>query len=186
MGANDMIAEYKRRITVYEDEEAYKQLFFLLFEPLRQFSFSIVKSKENAEDIVSDTFIDLWARRLELDKIEDLRAYLFIAVRNRSFRRIKQHRNTISLDEIEVEMCSHYPGPDDFTIGNELHFKIQQAIEQLPPRNKLIFKLAKEDKLKYKDIASLLSISVKTIDAQLSTALRKIATAIHQVAKRKS
>lgn len=183
---NDRIAEYQRRIAVYEDEEAYKQLFFVLFQPLQQFSYSIVKSREAAEDIVSDVFIEIWTRRLELTRIEDLKAYLFISVRNSCFRKLEQQKKTVSLDEVEVEISSHYINPDEQTISNELNIRILKAIEQLPPRSKLIYKLAKEDKLRYKDIAQLLNISVKTIDAQLSSALKRIASAVNFSSKKKT
>jgi RNA polymerase sigma-70 factor (ECF subfamily) len=63
---------------------------------------------------------------------------------------------------------------------------IHTAINNLPPRAKLIFKLAKEDKMRYKDIANLLDISVKTVDNQLSIAIRKIAVAIGSVVRKKS
>ena len=186
MATNDMIAEYQRRIAVYEDEEAYKQLFFLLFEPLRQFAHSFIKSKESAEDIVSDVFIEIWSKRSELNQIDDLKAYMFVCVRNRCIKKLKYQKQTLSLDEAPVELSSQYATPDELTIGHDLNSRIHEAIEQLSPRSKLIFKLAKEEKMKYKDIASLLSISVKTIDAQLSTAVKRIASAIRFVSRSKS
>ncbi len=183
---NDTIAELQRRIAVYEDETAYRELFFLLFQPLKQFAFSIIKTRENAEEIVSDVFIEIWSRRHDIIKIEDLKAYMFVCVRNACLRKLQQQRSTLSLDEVHVELSSDYTNPDDLVIANETHGKILQAIEQLPPRSKLIYKLAKEDKLRYKDIAALLNISVKTIDAQLSAALKKIASALHFVTGKRS
>ena len=71
-------------------------------------------------------------------------------------------------------------------LNQELAQKIDAAIQQLPQRCKLIFKLAKEDKLKYKEIALLLNISVKTIDHQLSIAIKKIADVLHISLKKPS
>jgi RNA polymerase sigma-70 factor (ECF subfamily) len=186
MPADDTIAEFQRRIAVYEDEEAYKQLFFLLFEPLRQFAHSFVKSKETAEDIVSDIFIEIWARRFELDQIHDLKAYLFVCVRNKCVKKQRHQKQMLSLDEVPVELSSQYANPDELTISHDLHLRIHEAIEQLPPRSKMIFKLAKEEKMKYKEIATLMSISVKTIDAQLSSAIKRIASAIRFASRSKS
>ena len=63
-------------------------------------------------------------------------------------------------------------------ITADLHKKIQHAIDELPPRCKIIFKLVREDKLKYKEVAEILNISVKTIDAQMAIAIKKIMTSL--------
>ena len=180
--------ELQQRIADYEDAAAYKKLFFYFFLPLKSFSYSILKSKEAAEEAVSDIFIEIWARRKQLLEIEDLRMYLYISVRNASLRRLQQTQKTtmLSLDDLEVEFASPDPNAETFLINNELAQKIDAAIESLPQQCKIIFKLAKQDNLKYKEIAQLLNISVKTIDNQLSTALKKIATVLHTTVKRPS
>lgn len=175
------IADLQRRIAVYEDESAYKELFFLLFNSLVRFATGFVQSKETAEEIVSDIFITIWNERSKLEEIKDLRLYLFVAVKNNSLRKLKQEqkRTIVSLDDLSVEMDSAYPNPEDQTLSAESVKRIESAINHLPNRARLIFKLAKEDKLKYKDIAELLQISVKTIDHQLAISLKKIAAALN-------
>jgi RNA polymerase sigma-70 factor (ECF subfamily) len=111
---------------------------------------------------------------------------MFVCVRNRCIKKLKHQKQTLSLDEVPVELSSQYANPDELTITHDLNSRIHEAIERLPPRSKLIFKLAKEERMKYKDIASLLSISVKTIDAQLSSAVKRIASAIRFVSRSKS
>jgi RNA polymerase sigma-70 factor (family 1) len=180
------IYELQQRIAEYEDATAYKKLFFLLFLPLKNFSAAILKSKESAEEVVSDIFVEIWARRKQLLEIEDLRMYIYISVRNASLRRLQQTQKgkMLSLDDLNVEFASTDPDAAASLISNELMQKIENAIDQLPPQCKIIYKLAKEDKLKYKEIAQLLTISVKTIDNQLSTALKKIASVLNIPAKR--
>ncbi len=182
------IAELQQRIAVYEDAVAYKKLFFYFFLPLKSFSFSIVKSKEYAEEIVSDVFVELWAKRKQLMEIEDLKMYIYISVRNGSLRKFQQvqKKRILSLDELSVEMVSVEANAETSMISAEQVKKIENAIDQLPPQCKIIFKLAKEDKLKYKEIAQLLAISVKTIDNQLSTALKKIASVLNTSLKKPS
>lgn len=121
-------------------------------------------------------------------EIEDLRMYIYISVRNAALRKLQQTQKskTLSLDDLEVEFASADPDAESFLITSELAQKIENAIEQLPPQCKIIYKLAKEDKLKYKEIAQLLTISVKTIDNQLSTALKKIASVLNIPSKRSS
>ena len=187
LNIND-IAELQQRIAVYEDAVAYKKLFFYFFLPLKSFSYSIVKSKEYAEEIVSDVFVEIWARRKMLLDIDDLKMYIYVSVRNASLRKFEQTQksNILSLDELCIEMMSVEPNAENAMMSAELVRKIETAIDQLPPQCKIIFKLAKEDKLKYKEIATLLSISVKTIDNQLSTALKKIASVLNTPVKKNS
>ena len=180
------ITDLQQRIAVYEDAVAYKKLFFHFFLPLKSFSFSIVKSKEYAEEIVSDVFVEIWAKRKQLMEINDLKMYVYTSVRNASLRKFQQiqKKRILSMSELSVEMMSIEPNAEASMISTELIKKIEAAIDQLPPQCKIIFKLAKEDKLKYKEIADLLAISVKTIDNQLSTALKKIASTLHIPVKR--
>ncbi|MEO6550878.1 MAG: sigma-70 family RNA polymerase sigma factor [Ferruginibacter sp.] len=182
------LQELQQRIADYEDEVAYKKLFFHFFLPLKSFSFSIIKSKELAEEIVSDILIDIWAKRRQLSAIENLKMYLYVSVRNASLRKMQQSRKTaiLSMDEVNVEFASSYDNAETILLTRELSEKIDAAVQQLPQRCKLIFKLAKEDRLKYKEIALLLNISVKTIDHQVSLALKKIAEVLHISLKKPS
>ncbi len=181
------IKDLQRRIAVYEDEAAYKELFKALFNSLTRFSTGIVQSKETAEEIVSDVFIKIWNDRARLNEIEDLQLYMFIATKNNSLRKLKQqNKNAIlSLEDINVEMDSLYQNPEDKIRSSEMLKSIENAIEHLPNRARLIFKLAKEDKMRYKEIAALLNISVKTVDNQLAISLKKIAAIVGATLKKK-
>ncbi len=175
------IKELQQRVAEFEDEVAYKKLFFHFFLGLKSFSFSIIKSNEAAEEIVSDLFMDIWIKRKGLTAIEDLKIYLYTCVRNNSLRVHQQNKKAafFSLDEVQVEFASKDENAEMLLLTHELSHKIDAAIDQLPQRCKLIFKLAKDDKLKYKEIAVLLNISVKTIDNQVAAALKKIAEALN-------
>jgi RNA polymerase sigma-70 factor (family 1) len=176
----EIIAQLQHRIAEYEDAAAYKKLFFYFFLPLKSFAYSIIKSTEVAEEVVSDVFMEIWVRRKKLPEIENLQMYMYVSVRNGSLRKLQQAKkiSTLSLDDLSVEFTS--PDPDAVTklITSELQQKIMTAIDQLPQQCKIIFKLAKEDKLKYKEIAEMLNISVKTIDNQLAIAVKKIASVL--------
>jgi RNA polymerase sigma-70 factor (family 1) len=180
------IYELQQRIAEYEDAVAYKKLFLLFFLPLKSFSYSILKLNESAEEVVSDVFIEIWARRKQLMEIENLKMYLYTSVRNASLRQLQkiQKTKTLFLDDLDVTFVTADLNAADSIISKELVNKIESAIEQLPPQCKIIYKLAKEDKLKYKDIGELLSISVKTIDNQIATALKKIASVLNLPVKK--
>ena len=178
--AKNKIKELQYQVAVYEDQVAYKTLFFLLFPSLQTFAFTITHCRETAEEIASDLCIDIWVKRIKLQEIENLKLYLFICARNAAFKNVRQHRKqvNISLDELQVEFNADYANPEEEINIKELRHKILSAIKSLPPSCQLIYKLAKEEGFRYKDIASLLDVSVKTIDAQLAIALKKIAVAL--------
>ncbi len=181
------IIELQRSIAEYDDATAYKKLFFYFFLPLKSFAAAIIKSNPLAEEAVSDVFLEIWIRRRQLCEIENLKMYLYVSVRNESLRKLRQLKkiSTISLHEMKVDLASVEPDAETNLLTAELSQKITAAIDMLPPQCKVIYKLAKEDKLKYKEIAQLLNISVKTIDNQISTALKKIATSLHISSKPK-
>jgi RNA polymerase sigma-70 factor (ECF subfamily) len=92
---------------------------------------------------------------------------------------IKDKKNKVfSLDECLVEIQSIYFDPEQLMITAEMVRRVQHAISQLPPKCQMIFKLVKEDGLKYKEVAELLGISPKTVENQMTIALRKMDQAI--------
>lgn len=185
---NHIARELQRRIAVYDDEHAYKQLFLLLFDTLQRFSFSLLKNRDLAEEVVSDVFIAIWTSRKQLENIDNLVVYLFTSVKYGSLKKLKQINNkkSVSFDDLTVELSTPELPPHLAAEYNDLKNKIQLVVENLPPRTKLVYKLAKEDKLKYKEISTLLNISVKTIDNLLVTALKKIAVALKQPSRNKN
>jgi RNA polymerase sigma-70 factor (family 1) len=174
------IIDLQYRIARLDDQQAYRELYTSLYSYLFGFAKTIVQSRESAEEVVSDVFIKLWERRKELEKIENLKVYLYVATRNIAFNYLdKQKRNsTNSIDDVEAEFTSIDFDPEQLLITADMLALIQKAIDQLPPKCKIIFKLAKEDGLKYREIAEVLSISVKTVENQLAIALYKIGTAV--------
>ena len=175
------IYELQRRIAAYEDESAYKELFAQLFLPLKKFAIGFLRSVETAEEIATDIFVEIWRRRSTLMEIKDLKVYMYVSVRNEALRKLQQLKKnaTVSIDDFQYDFISRYNTPEEALLTSELLLRIRAAISNLPPRCKLVYKLAKEDKLKYKEISEILNISVKTVDNQLSAALRKIAAAIN-------
>lgn len=174
------IKELQYQVSRYEDPAAYKALFFLLFPSLQNFSYSIIKSRVAAEEIASDILLEVWLRREKLMEIDNLRLYLFVSTKNASVARLKQENkhSQFQIESLDVEFVSDYIGPHESTELHELEQVIANTVKQLPPSCQLIYKLAKEDRLRYKDIAQLLDLSVKTIDNQLAIALKRIAEAL--------
>ena len=180
METNQNIKKLLKKISFEEDERSFKRLFDLFAGRLYQFSFSFVKSKSVAEEVVSDVFLKVWINRSELVNIQNIKAYLFKSTYNTSLNYLDEmkRKNAVSLDDLEVDLGVDLICPETELINKELKSIIEQSIEDLPPRCKMIYKLAKVEQMKYKDIGELLDISVKTINHQLSIALKKIGETI--------
>lgn len=165
-----------QRIQLYDDQLAFKQLYQLLFFRLYQFAYSYVHSKETAEEVVNDVFLGLWQKRETLHTIKNVNVYLYVSVKNASLNQLRKSKQSppLSLDDLNLDHLQLNANPESGMITKELQQKIQLAVNQLPPRCKLIFKLIKEDGLSYKEVASILEISVKTVDTQLYLALKKL------------
>ena len=188
MGLNNNIKQLVKRISYEEDERAFKQFFELFAGRLYQFSFSFIKNKSVAEEAVSDVFFKVWLNRIELVNIQNIKAYLFKATYNTSLNYLDEmkKKKAISLDDLEVDLGVDLICPETELINKELKAIIEQAIEDLPPRCKMIYKLAKVEQMKYKEIGELLDISVKTINHQLSIALKKIGEVLKSYVKEKT
>jgi RNA polymerase sigma-70 factor (family 1) len=177
---NPDIAALLYSVSVNNDESSYRRLFEIFFPSLKRFACCLLRSAELAEEAASDTMIVVWEQRQRLTEIENIRVWLFVVIRNKCLNILKQQqaRTTLSLDDIRVEVSFPGSDPEQICINSEIRKKMEKAINSLPPRCKLIFKLIKEEGLSYKEVAVILDISPKTVDAQLVTALRKLTQAI--------
>jgi RNA polymerase sigma-70 factor (ECF subfamily) len=173
--------DLQNKIAVHNDQHAFAQLYVSVMPFLLQFANSIIKNKELAEEIVSDVFIKIWQKRNSLIEVSNFKLYLYISTKNTALNYLSRHfrKETISLDEMSLNVITTPYNPEQLMITSEAVKMIDAEIQKLPSRCKIIFKLVKEDGLKYNDIASLLNISVKTIDNQMAIALKKISSAIN-------
>lgn len=143
----DRIQYLQQQIARFDDQQAYKELFKSLYLYLYPFARTITRERESAEEVVSDVFIKVWEKRKELEKIDNLKVYLYVTTRNTAINYLdKQRRNaTFSIDDVPAEFSSIYFDPEQMLITADMLALIGKAIERLPSKCRLIFKLAKED-----------------------------------------
>jgi RNA polymerase sigma-70 factor (family 1) len=163
------------------DEAALAELYQLFHKRLHQFSRVITRSDEIAKEVVNDVFVKLWSNRDKINEIENLTVYLYVSVKNRSLnelsRRAKELLNT-PFDYFDIELEEAASNPHELMVTAEIMHRMQKAIDSLPPRCKMIFKLIREDGLKYKEVSQILNISVNTIDVQMAIAVKRICIAL--------
>lgn len=172
-----------RKISQNSDQQAFKELYLVYFDRLYKFAFSILHSSEFAEEAVNDVFLNIWQKRSSLKNIESLKNYLFISTKNTSFNylsKFRKERNT-TLDDVLVRFEIDELTPETAFFTAEIRKEIEQAINQLPPKTKLVFQMAKVEGLKYKEIAQILDISVNTIDNHIATAIKKLCVTLKNI-----
>ncbi|MGB8190504.1 MAG: RNA polymerase sigma-70 factor, partial [Chitinophagaceae bacterium] len=160
--------------------ELYKEYFEAYFEGLFTYAFTIVKDQAEAKDIAQSSFIKLWEKREEIDFSRSARAYLFTTVyhlslntaRNKKIR--SSHHENLKSDQSFAPLYT--------SEQKEMMERIQQAIDQLPPRCKEVFVKSRLEAKKYAEIAQELSISIKTVEAQMGKALKFLKTELSDLA----
>jgi RNA polymerase sigma-70 factor (ECF subfamily) len=163
------------------DQGALKELYRLLYKKLVQFAYVLVRSRELSEEVVEDVFIKLWSRRAQVMNIQNLKVYLYIATKNTALNYLSKKAielTTAPFDYLDIETAEVDASPEQLMITAEMLRKMQAAVDALPPRCKMIFKLIREDGLRYKEVSDILGISVNTIDAQMAIAVKRISAAL--------
>jgi RNA polymerase sigma-70 factor (family 1) len=163
-----------------DDQGALKELYEHYSSSLLQLAYAIVRSKEMAEEVVEDVFIKVWQKRSAVRSLENFPFYLYTMTKNgsRSYLRKFGHKRLIDLDDVSLPFYRISITPEDLMISGEALQRINIAINELPTKCRLIFKLVKEDGLKYREVADLLQVNLKTVENQIGIALKKIHSAI--------
>lgn len=131
-----------------------------------------LNNKSDAEEAVQDTFFRLWESRNKHILKSSAQAYLFRAVRNHCLN-LNRHLNVEkSYQEYWQNQEQNASATDQQTLSTELKGRIQAAIQKLPPERKKIFLLSRYEGLKNREIAEQLGLSIKTVENQMSKALK--------------
>lgn len=163
------------------DETAFRLLFNLYYQKLFHVAFYFLKSKELAEEAVSDVFYTIWRKRESL-QIKEIDNYLYIAVKNQALHYIRRSAlpNNKPIDLYTIDLLPESSDPEAKLLDQELAELIQKAVNSLPEKCREVFRLVLSDRLKHKEIAQLLNISEKTVEAHIANAYKKIAQYVNK------
>jgi RNA polymerase sigma-70 factor (family 1) len=153
-------------------KESFKYLFDQYYNPLCNYVAHTFNANSDAEDIVMDVFTHIWSLNGNFDELKNPKSYLFKSVHNKALEKIRSNKVQILPFEAEKYVVVDYKeeNSDNFVLKE----KIYQSIRQLPKQCQLIFVKAKIDGQSYKEIASDMGLSIKTIENQMSKALKLI------------
>lgn len=152
------------------DLNAFEMIFKKYYKPLVAYSGTILKSQDEAEDIVQQVFVTVWNKRQELGIIQSIKSYLYRSVYNSSLNRIKQVK--VRQQYAKEYVLSNVNNYESNHRHNELQQQIEQALDELPEQCGNIFRMSRFEQLKYQEIADKMGLSVKTIENQMGKALK--------------
>ena len=154
------------------DQIAFRHLFYQYADSLERFITYYIHDREKSQDLVLDIFTYIWENRQNFEIKLTLKAYLFQAARNKSFTYIRDKKIPVYLEEMEgMEIVQNYDSELEL---QELHHLIEEAVSLLPDKCREIFRKSREENLTNKEIAGQLHISEKTVEGQITIALKKI------------
>jgi RNA polymerase sigma-70 factor (family 1) len=154
------------------NENAFRKLYDFYYQDIYGYSISLLKSKELAEENVQDVFLKIWLHRENLNLEQSFKSYLFTIARNQAFNLLNKAANDVLLKEEVFYTSEKSYAQGDYSIREEDCKKLKkQAINQLPPKRKRIFKMSRKEGKTYEEISQELGISVNTVKNQMSKAL---------------
>lgn len=158
-------------------EQGSTRSFDVLFEKYWQQAYSDaykrLKSHDDAKDIVQEVFTHIWINR-QTTHIENLPAYLHVAIRNRVLRFISKQKTTHSFFEILDTIAEKNSCADSPLLWKEFMKAYEQLLQALPPKRQMIFRLRYEENLSTKSISDQMRISRKTVQNQLGKAVETL------------
>jgi RNA polymerase sigma-70 factor, ECF subfamily len=172
---SDMDERYLIERLKEDDIHALKVIFDRHYSNLYQYLLLIFKNQLLVENIAQDIFVYLWENRKSLEIRSSLASYLFAAGRYKAINKLRDaKRHEIIGQKISESQDEMEKSPVTLLETKELEQIVEEAIGSLPERCQQIFRLSREEDLSYKEIASLLNISVNTVENQMSIALKKL------------
>lgn len=162
------------------DAAALRSIFDRYYPPLLGDIYRLIPDEDTCKDLAQEVFVELWRKRGELDIHTSLRAYLRRAGVNRALNHIKTQRRTVlDAPEGRVDIVDD----TDWELQRQDHQEnlehaLREAIDQLPEKCRVVFSLSRFEHLSHREIADELGISVKTIENQITRAMRLLRAAL--------
>lgn len=163
-------------IAVNSDEKAFRTFFDRHYASLLHLALLILRNNELAKDVVLEVFEKVWEKRVNLGDIKEVNKYLLVLTKNRSIDQLRKKKELIALEDMDMAVSEAIimNHPENALLDKELTERINAAILNLPEKCRLVYRLVKEEGLKYKEVSELLNLSPKTIDNHVNNAMSSI------------
>lgn len=155
--------------------KAFDALFHKYSEKLFRFSFSLLKNEEDSKGIVQESFLRIWKKRKEIDSAKSFKSFLFTI----SYNLIVDQMRLRLKDKEYRQFLVHFFESEKYSIKSDLDYdtivgQVRKAVDELPTKRKQIYTLSREVGLSHKEIAERMGITVKTVENQITLALKHI------------
>ena len=178
----DVVSNELLQKIISGDKSSFEQVYRYYYPRLVYFARQYLFDVEASKNIVQDVFTELWDKRTTLRSDTNLNAWLFTVTKNKSLKTISHLKSQQNYDNyIRIRLLDvNYKSLAEFDTSNlvfeELQSQIQAALEKLPPACRKVFEMSRFEDKKNKEIAEELNLSIKTVEAQISKALRSLKT----------
>lgn len=161
------------------DELAYTEVYNRYWKTLYAIAYNRLRNIQSAEDVVHDVLVSLWNNR-QTAEVGNLSAYLATATKYMIFHLVKRAKK-FSHEEYAMDNAELIHDQED--LEDRLHYKrllemVNQEVDKLPEKCRLIFKYSREDHLSVKEIADKMDISTSTVENQMNKALNTLRTKV--------
>lgn len=162
------------KIAIKDDEIAFRTLFFQFFSPLCVFAHRYIDSWETCEDIVQETFFKIWKNRKNIEISTSSRNFLITSVKNSSIDYLRKQETELNWQQKEIERNSSTYTSGDIYSTIELEQMLSSALAKLPDNIRIVFEKNRFEGMTYTEIATEHNISVKTVEAYMTKALKHL------------
>jgi len=157
------------------NKKQFEELFREYFKPLTAFAKKYINDIDISKGIVHDAFLKLWEKREGVDTSKSVKSYLYTTVYNKSLNYIRDNKKFVNTEnKINLFEKSNDWDYSNKMIANEIEAKIIQTLDSLPEKCRQVFIMSRYEELKYREIAEKLKISIKTVETQMSKALKAL------------
>ena len=154
--------------------KAYELIFISYYGKIKFFITGFIKSEEIAEELAQDIFLKLWENRASIDKTKSFGYFLYTMARNTTFNFLKHnlvHSTYVQRTKFDENLSL---SPEEQVYADEIGLLVAMAVKKMPEQRRKIYELSREEGLPNEEIAKRLNISKKTVENQLSLALKEL------------
>jgi RNA polymerase sigma-70 factor (ECF subfamily) len=153
------------------DIRAFEQLFREYYEQLCQWAYQYLHDRDSSEEVVQDLFYHIWLNRKSLQFRISFKSYMYKSVSNNCKMQLRQKKRRSEIEKMLADENLLIEDPEYTLETEELSEIVNRTLDNLPARSAEVFRMSRYEGMKYSEIADVLNISVKTVEANMSKAL---------------